>query len=141
MHPAERAKATDRVLGMFRELPFSWENANCIQLAREQAIALGHDVPAIPKFKTPRGAKKALASQGADSVSGLLDLYFERWPAPAFARMGDLVTVPGASEHELEAVGIVDGQGNAFMWHEATDFRRLEVVKLAEADFLAAWRV
>lgn len=138
MHPAERAKATERVLAMYRDEPFSWTKANCIRLAREQAIAMGHDVPTVPTFKTPRGAKKALAEMGAASVTELLDKYFERWPAPAFARLGDLCVLAG--EDSLEAVCIFDGQGNLFGWHDDKP-DGLAAIKYAAADISGAWKL
>lgn len=137
----ERMLATENVLALFRGLPFAWEGANCIRLAREQALALGHDVPPVPRFRTRQGARRALRAVGVRNVAALLDRYFDRWPAPAFARLGDLVMLPADPAHGLDAVGIADGQGNIFCWHGATGFRQLEVVKFAAADVRAAWRL
>lgn len=136
-----RAAATERVIAAYRDEPFSWARANCIRLAHSLAVALGHEVPPVPRFATLAGAKRALAKQGVDSVSALLDLYFERWPSPAFARVGDLVSLPGGSDQGLDAVAVADGQGNVFCWHEATGYRRLEVIKFTAAHAKAAWRL
>lgn len=148
MNLAERAFATERVLARFRDKPFDWAGANCIRLARAQGEALGHALPPVPLFRTALGARRALAKRGAAGVAELLDQYFVRLPAPAFALVGDLVTLPCADEHggnerggALDAVCISDGRGNLFGWHAETGFARLETIKQAEAHVLAAWRL
>lgn len=140
MHPADRAIATERVLARFRDEPFSWHRASCIHLAREQALALGHPVPAVPPFRSARGAKKALAALGVGSVTELLDRHFPRWPAPAFARLGDLCVVAGEQGEGLEAVCVADGQGNLFGWHDDRP-EGLAAVKWAMRDIRGAWKL
>lgn len=137
MNLAERAKATEQVLKRF-DKPFSWSGANCIRLARTQAKALGHTVPPVPLFRSALGAKRALQERGFDSVTAMLDHYFARLPAPAFARVGDLITLPAEGD-ELEAVCIADGTGNAFGWHG--DGERLEAILQSLADAKGAWRL
>lgn len=140
MNLDQRARATQAVLARF-DKPFSWAGANCIRLAQEQGVALGHPLPPVPPFRTAKGARRALIERGAASVAELLDQFFERWPAPAFARVGDLVTLPAEADGMgLEAVCIADGQGNLFGWH-AADPSRLRVVKFAQAAVVAAWRL
>lgn len=138
---AKRQKATDKVLARFRDKPFAWSGANCIRLARAQAAALGHSVPPVPMFRTPRGARRALRKQGADSVTELLDARFERLQSPAFAWLGDLVSGPADPEHELEAVGIADGQGNVWGWSEQNGHACLVPILFANAQLTAAWRL
>lgn len=142
---ALRAVQTEMVIEALRDVPFNWNGASCIHLARAQAFALGHQVPCVPRFKTARGAMRALKKQGAASVAELLDQWFPRHPAPAFARVGDLVLLPGendAGERDemWDSVFIADGQGNLFGWHGSQP-DRLSVVKWAQADALAAWRL
>lgn len=143
----ERARRTERVLARFRDKPFDWHGANCIRLAAAQAKALGHKVPPVPLFRSAQGARAALAKQGADSVVELLDRHFERWPTPAFARLGDLCALPGAQRDDdeepdpaLQCVCIADGQGNLFGWHPDRE-EGLSVIKFALADVLVAWRL
>jgi hypothetical protein len=142
---ALRGAVTDSVIQMLRDKPFSWNGANCITLARAQAAAMGHDVPKVPPFKTATGAMRALKKQGASSTAELLDKWFERHPAPAFARVGDLVMLPGendAGERDdtLAAVCIADGRGNLFGWHpDKPD--GLAVIKSAQTAAIAAWRL
>ncbi|MBB3035372.1 DUF6950 family protein [Alteriqipengyuania lutimaris] len=137
----ERLAATERVRAQFAR-PFDWCGASCIHLAREQGIAMGHDLPPVPNFRTPRGAVRALRKMGAENTLDLLDRYFERWPSPAFTRLGDLVALPGASEHGvLDAIGIVDGRGSVFAWHAATQFEKLEPILLAGLHLKAGWKL
>jgi hypothetical protein len=140
MHPADRARATERVLQGYRDSPFSWADANCIRLAREQALAMGHDVPEVPAFRTAKGAQKALLAMGASTVAELLDMYFERWPAPAFARLGDICTLDGEHGEGLEAVCVFDGQGNLFGWHDDKP-EGLAAIKYAMANIKGAWKL
>lgn len=137
-----RARATEKVLQRYRNKPFSWRGAHCIRLAQAQGKAMGHRLPTVPRISGPISARRALASQGVTSVTGLLDKYFARLPAPAFMLIGDLCVLAGADEHGgLEAVCIADGLGNLFGWHAETGFARLETIKFAEAEIAAAWRL
>lgn len=138
---AERARKTEAVIGRYRDKPFDWADAHCILLAHEQAVGMGHKVPAVPSFHSLKGAKLALKKRGVSTVAGLLDKYFKRLPAPAFMLVGDLCTLPGDPDDDgLECVCIADGQGNLFGWH-ASDPSKLSVIKFAMADVAAAWRL
>lgn len=139
MNLSERAHRTEQVLDRYRNKPFTWAGANCIRLARAQAAAMGHDVPPVPVFRSAIGARRALARQGAASVTELLDKFLPRLPAPAFMLLGDICTLPAEPDGGgLEAVGITDGQGNIFAWHPLKP-DGLAVIKFAQADIAAAW--
>lgn len=141
MNLAERAIATDTVLDRFRDKPFSWFGANCIRLARAQAVALGHEVPPVPPFRSVLGAKRALEKQGAADVTGLLDKWFPRLPGATFMLVGDLCVLPG--EHAvagLDAVCIADGRGGLIGWH-ADKPEGLACIKQATAEVTASWRL
>jgi len=105
---------------------------------------MGHQVPPVPLFASERGAIKALRKQGVRSTAELLDKWFERHPAPAFAELGDLVVLPGDRDGErddvLAAIGIADGRGNVFAWH-GSDLSKMSVIKLAETEIIAAWKL
>lgn len=144
MNLAERADALTRVLIKYRDKPFDWAGANCIRLARAMAVEMGHEVPPVPLFRSPLGAKRALAKQGAATVEELLDKWFPRLSAPAFAMMGDLVSLPADPESAegrmgLSAIGLVDGQGHLFAWHQ--DCECMTTIRMFEADTGAAWRL
>jgi hypothetical protein len=139
MNLAARAQATESVLVRFRDRPFDWAGANCIRLARAQAVALGHEVPPVPLFRSALGAKRALTKRGHESVSDMLDAYFPRRPGPAFARLGDLVAGPADTEHGLEAVGVADGQGNVWGWSEQNGHSCLVPMLSVNSHLVAAW--
>lgn len=106
-----------------------------------QAKGLGHAVPPVPRFRSALGAQRAMAKRGADSVAALLDKHFQRHPAPAFAQAGDLVILAGDEDAMgLQAVCISDGRGNLFGWHEKRP-EGLSVIKWADGDIAAAWRL
>lgn len=138
---ALRQQATLKTLTRFRARPFSWAGANCVRLARTQAVNMGHRLPPLPRFRSALGAKRALTARGADSVAALLDQHFARLPAPAFAWLGDLVALPGDPALGLDAVGIADGQGNVWCWSQLNDEREMVALLQAEANVLAAWRL
>lgn len=138
---ALRQAATEQVLAKFRDKPFDWKGANCIRLARAQAKAMGHEVPPVPVFRTPLGAKRALKKQGVETVTELLDAHFERLPSPAFAWLGDLLVLEGDPEHQLEAVGIADGQGNVWAWSGQNDHQCLVPILFASSGMTGAWRL
>ena len=133
----DRAEATQRVIDEYRAKPFAWNGAHCIRLARAMGKELGHDLPPIPLIQSPLSAKKALAKQGCESTSDLLDKYFTRLPAPAYAMVGDLVAVP--SEH-FEAICVADGLGNLVGWHDS-DLSQMSVIKFGMSGAIAAWRL
>jgi hypothetical protein len=141
MNLDERARRTQAVIDRYRDKPFDWAGANCIRLARAQAVALGHDVPPVPLFRSPLGAKKALGKQKAASVTELLDKWFVRLPGAAFMLVGDLCTLAGEPDGEgLDAVCISDGRGNLFGWHpDKPD--GLAVIKQAMANVAMSWRL
>lgn len=141
MNLAARARATDAVLAQYRDRAFDWSGANCIRLARAQAVALGHQVPPVPLFRSATGAVRALRKRGAGSVAELLDRWFVPI-LPAQMIVGDLATLPTdpAEPGALAAVVVADGIGNLFGWHDA-DPSRLSVIKFAAADIVRAWRL
>jgi hypothetical protein len=138
---AKRQAATEATLARFRGKAFSWSGANCVRLARTQAVNMGHKLPPIPRFRSALGAKRALGLRGADSVTALLDQHFARLPGPAYAWLGDLLVVPGDEASGLEAIGIADGQGNVWMWTEQADEVGLTAVLNVNSGALAAWRL
>lgn len=133
---AQRAAATQGVIDRFRSRPFDWSRrATCIHLARAQLRALGHRPPAIPDFRSARGALTALKKTGHDSLESLLDAMLPRI-APLSMVVGDLALVPGAGS--LDALAISAG-GTLLMYHEQAE--GLANVKDALPQVKAAWRV
>lgn len=137
MNLSERARATQSVIDKYRTKRFDWSGSHCLRLARSQGIALGHKLPPIPVFRSAFSAQKALKKRGFDSVSDLLDSFFPRLPAPAYAIVGDLVTLPGDG---MEAIFIADGLGNLIGWHEAGG-EELSNVSFAAGEIIGSWRL
>lgn len=137
---AARVAATEKVVARFRNRPFAWDaRRTCIHLARAQARALGHRLPAIPDFRSPRGAKTALRGQGCETLDQLLDLFFPRI-APLAAWVGDLVIMTGA-DGDFDGIGIVAG-GKVLGYHE--DYLADGLVNLVPTgvdSFVGAWRL
>lgn len=142
---ADRAARVARVVERFRGKPFCWHGANCWKLVGALARALGHPFPPVPRFRSALGVKAALRKAGCDNAEQLLDRHFTRLPAPAFARVGDLVLLPDAADGKvlLGAVCLADGQGNLFGWHGADedDSVGFTSVKFAMGDAVGAWAV
>ena len=137
MNLAERAKATGAVIERFRDKPFAWDTTgNCIHLMRAQAAALGVNMPVVPRFRSPLGARKALHKTGHKTLEALMDSMFPRI-APARMIVGDVGMVPG--EAPFNALVVSVGGGKVVGWHELSDV--LEVIELSKADYIAAWAV
>ena len=133
---ARRAAETQKVVDRFRNKPFDWQNrATCIHLARAQMRALGHRPPAVPDFRSPRGALTALKKAGHDSLEDLLDVMLPRI-APLEMLVGDLALVPG--EPPFDALAISAG-GTLLMYHQEAE--GLANVKEALPRVKAAWRL
>lgn len=137
---AQRVAATEKVVARFRNRPFDWTSRRtCIHLARAQARALGHRPPAIPDFRSPRGAKTALKALGHDTLEQLLDSLFPRI-APLAAWVGDLVIMSGG-EAEFDGIGIVAG-GKIIGYHEDHLADGLvNVVPVGSDPYVGAWRL
>lgn len=136
----ERKAATDRTLHKFRDRPFDWHGASCIHLARTQAVNMGHRVPMLAPFRTAVGAAKALRATGHNTLSGLLDSLFVPI-VPARMLAGDLCAGPPDQDAAgFCAIGIADGHGNIFGWHEA-DGAKLSTIKFATGQLTGAWRL
>lgn len=135
----ERRDRTAKVIDRFRGKPFSWSGAgNCIHLAREQLAAMGHTVPPVPLFRSPLGARKALAKRGFDTLEALIDDVLPgRRIAPAMMLLGDVCLLPG---EPFDALAVYVGEAMIAAWHgnAAEPMRNIVVTG---ADVKAAWRL
>ena len=137
---AARVAATEKIVARFRNKPFAWDQRRtCIHLARAQARALGHRLPAIPDFRSPRGAKTALRAQGCDTLEQLLDRLFPRI-APLATWVGDLVIMAGG-DGDFDGIGIVAG-GKILGYHEDhLDEGLVNVIPTGPDPYIGAWRL
>lgn len=139
LNPVQRAEATAKVLDRFRGRPFDWAaRRTCIHLARAQARALGHRPPAIPDFRSPRGARTALQALGHETLEQLLDSLFPRIP-PLSAWVGDLVIMAGGDE--FEGIGIAVGGKIAGYHEDHLDQGVVNVVPVGPNPYIGAWRL
>ena len=136
---ATRVAATEKVVARFRGRPFDWASRRtCIHLARAQARALGHRPPAVPDFRSPRGARTALRSTGHDNLAALLDSLFVRIP-PAAMWVGDLAIMEG--DAGFDAIVIAAG-GKLIGYH--ADYLKagiVNIVPVGDNPFIGAWRL
>jgi hypothetical protein len=134
----QRAAATEKTMARFRHRAFDWgTGATCLHLARAQMKNMGYRPPAIPRFTSALGARRALAQAGFDSVSALLDSMLPRI-APAAMLVGDLAAFPG--EAGFECVAVSAGAGMMLGWH-GEDLSRVQNVVDWEAAVIGAWRL
>lgn len=137
---AARVERTERTLREWRERPFQW---CCVHMARAHARNMGHrKLPVVPEIGSAADALRVLKAMEHASLAELLNAYFERLPAPAFALVGDILLLPGEDGRAdvLGAIGIADGAGNIWAWHDAGT-GKLDVIKHAQASAVAGWRL
>ena len=121
----------------FEDKPFDWSKAaTCIHLVRFHAAQMGHKLPTVPRFRTALSAKKALIATGFETLPDLLDSMFPRIP-PAFARVGDIMALPGDDGwHAL----VVKGDKVKFLgWHE--DAAGCTIMEVDVGAAVGAWRL
>lgn len=99
-------------------------------MARFHLLQMGHKPPALPKYQSAIGARRALLKAGG--MISVLDQLLPRIPA---AKMppGDLAVLDG--EASMEATVICLGH-KMIGWHEEHD----EMVLMEAAVVKAAWR-
>lgn len=116
---------------------FCWGREDCALFAAGAVLAVtGQDlaVPFRGRYRTARGAVRALKRFGAGALESTVDQHFERC-APAFVRRGDLVAIAGEGGH---ALGVAIGHHALFLGEEG------EVdglVRVSRPDWLISWRV
>ena len=120
--------------------PFAWDKrATCIHLLSFHARQMGHELPLVPRFRSPMGAVRALRAQGVKTLPELLDMYFPRI-SPSQMLMGDVACFPGDSD--MDAL-MVYGQLRAFLgWHE--DGEPCQPVRVSDQGYAlckGAWRL
>lgn len=131
-----RRDRTDEVVARFRDALFCWGKADCVHLAREQLAAFGHDVPAVPKFSNPLGAKRALEKAGFADLAEMMDRHAQRI-APARMWLGDIAMLPG---EPFDALAIYVGSNTIVAWSGNAP-EPLRNIVVETADITAAWRV
>lgn len=135
-----RRNASKATMARFEMKPFSWKTAStCIHLARFHAANMGHDVPLVPRFRSPLGARRALQATGHDSLASLLDSLF---PViiPAMMVLGDLAMLPGDEDDGMGAI-LIHGGGRVLMGWHGTEADRITPIAEAMGAVTRAWRL
>ena len=120
MNLIERRDVTQQTRDMYHGEAFSWDSSDdapCVHLAHHHLAAAGHNVPRIPSFDTPLGARRALEANGWDSVGDMLDEFLEPI-AVAQMKMGDLAIIPG--DDGFDAIFLCLGPLKMFGWADET---------------------
>lgn len=138
---AQRADATRRTIDVWRPRPFDWAaKSHCIALAHAQGRAMGHRLPVLPVIRSALAAKRALNKLGFETVEDMLSAYFPRI-VPAAMRVGDLCAGPPSADGlGLAAIGVADGQGNIFGWHDHRS-TELATIQFSLGQLTMAWRL
>lgn len=139
--PVERAALTQATADKWlADVPFGWGKGDCIRLAADHVKRFGHKVSLSRggSYTSALGARRALKRAGGDDLQALLDSVpsLLRLPAPAFAMIGDLVTLPGSES--FDALVVYLGNGSFLGWHEVSP---VCCVINNVTEMKAAWRV
>ena len=132
-----RQRATERTLARYRPKVFDWRTGiHCVRLAHHHLRNMGHKPPALPRVRSPLGAKKALKANGWASVTEMLDELLPRI-APAAMLLGDLAVVPG--QDGFDCILICADPHKMMGWHPDTGEFVLYDGGIGE--LTGAWRV
>lgn len=109
-----RKRATAETMERYRDVPFDWASgATCMHMAVFHMRRMGHRPPALPRFRSAAGARKALDERGFASVSDALDSVLHRI-APSMMWLGDLAVVEGSEG--LESIMVCTGPQALLGW-------------------------
>lgn len=114
----KRQKATAETKAKFAGRDFNWGSVDCAKMVAFHLRRLGHKVPLSKagNYKTALGAKAALKRLGYANMTEAMDGEgFQRRPSPAFAIIGDVVSLQ--SDDPIGALGIVLGNGYMLVFH------------------------
>lgn len=129
-----RCVATQSTRDAFDNRLFCYGKADCLMMVHAHLLRFGYAVPPMPAYRGASGARKALAAQGVDSLTALVDRYLQPI-APAFMLPGDVLAAGGAP---FEGLTIHSGQ-LLFGWCE--DQPTLVNFGIDPAGVKRAWRV
>lgn len=132
-----RRDAAQATRDRFIDVPFAWGSADCGKMVafhlRQLGIAAG--LSKAGSYSSAIGAKRALERLGVSSLAERLDVLGLQQIAPAFAIVGDIISMPSVGP--IDALAIAMGNGRVLAYHEvAPGATILQPIKM-----LTAWRV
>ncbi len=136
-----RQKAVKATLDRFGQRPFAWGSADCVKLCAFHLRQLGHTVrlAGAGQYKSAIGAKAALKRKGFESVIEAVDALGLPRIAPAFALIGDIVSLP--ADDPLGGLCIFAGGDKFAGYHEAHPALVTMTPSMEALHNAIAWRV
>ncbi|WP_394658418.1 DUF6950 family protein [uncultured Novosphingobium sp.] len=125
-----RRVALEATLAKYRARKLDYATADCIRMVRFHLLQMGHKPPALPRYRSAIGARRA-----ALKVGGLVAAFDAILPRIPYSRMlpGDIAVLEGTDG--LDAAVICLGH-KVYGWHQDSD----EPANLVALDIKAAWR-
>jgi hypothetical protein len=130
---SDRIEALNRTLAKYRNKPFVWGKSDCVKMARDHLVNMGHKPRKIPPYKSAVGARGALKKVGYASLESLFDSMLPRI-APAQMLPGDVALMEG--EPPFDALVISLGRKVMGFHSDAKG-----TVVMVPHEIKAAWRV
>lgn len=131
MNELERRRiALEATLAKYRGRPLDYCTADCVRMVRYHLLQMGHKPPALPRYRSAIGARRAAINAG-----GLVTAFDAILPRIPYSRMlpGDIAVLEGTDG--LDAAVICVGH-KVIGWHEESE----GMVNLVPLDVKAAWR-
>jgi len=132
----KRQAALEDVLKRFRGRRCDFVKADCVRLARADLVALGHQPPQMPCYRTLIGAKRALTKAGFDDLAAMFDSLLPRIPAARLLPGDVVVMLDGEERWGKGAAAVWVGNGKALGFHPGAAGAAILVPNRIEA----AWR-
>ena len=130
-----RQSAVRQTMLRFGARPFRYGSGDCIVMARFHLRKAKLTLPALPPYKSLKGAVTALRRRDCATVEALIATLGLWEIPPAMMRLGDIATMRGTDS--LSSVVIAEGQ-MVFGYHE-DDLSGAKMI--VPFEFTGAWRV
>ena len=132
-----RMRAVEAAQAQFAGKAFRLGKVDCAALAAALLSPFGWVLPSLGGYSTELGAKRKLLRLGVPDMAALIDMIGLVRIAPASARLGDIMFMPGEGKHAIGALTIAMGNGAMLGWHGDHD----ALVSMRADTVTAAWSV
>lgn len=130
MNELERRRvALEATLTKYRNRPLDYVTADCVRMIRYHLMQMGHKPPALPRYRSALGARRAAIQAG-----GLLAAFDAILPRIPYSRMlpGDIAVIEGDG---MDCAVICLGH-KVFGWHQHAE----HPVNMQILEIKASWR-